>query len=421
MQILIALNFGFVLIFGISLALSFSNISFKENPKDYFIIFFIFGIIQINAYLFLGDVFLFKSYPLLIHLPLFLLLRYYYKNNVFICAISVLSAYLFCTPRKWFGTFVSYFWDYSIEISYIVQISVTIPLLLIIIKFVSPYVARLRFEDDKVLKLFISVPLLYYVIEYCLTVYTDLLYQGGAVIVEFMDAAVVIIYFIFSIIYLKTLYEKKEIEVEQTVLKIMANQSQYEIEALRQSQKQAAIYRHDLRHHLNYLNTCISQNKLKDAMLYIENTCQEIDNVKVTRYCENESLNLILSAYIAKAKNASIKCEVKITTSDFKKITIPDLCSLLSNAIENAMNACDKITDNKERFLKLRMYSKNNKLCIDIRNSYNTEPVFNQGLPVTDKKDHGIGTKSMIYIVEKNKGVYQFFAKDGIFTFQVII
>lgn len=78
--------------------------------------------------------------------------------------------------------------------------------MLIIMKYISPYVARFKFENDKILKLFITVPLIYYVIEYCITVYTNLLYEGGAVIVEFMDAAVVIIYFIFSIIYLKTHY-----------------------------------------------------------------------------------------------------------------------------------------------------------------------------------------------------------------------
>ncbi len=163
----------------------------------------------------------------------------------------MLSAYLFSAPRKWVGTFISSFWDYNIQISYIIQILITIPLMLIIMKYISPYVARLKFEDDKILKLFIAVPLIYYVIEYCITVYTNLLYEGGAVIVEFMDAAVVIIYFIFSIIHLKTLYEKKEIEIKQALLVMMANQSKVEMEALRQSQKQAAIYRHDLRYHQN--------------------------------------------------------------------------------------------------------------------------------------------------------------------------
>jgi two-component system sensor histidine kinase AgrC len=418
MQSLIIINFSFVLLFGIALSLSFANIGFTKNKKQYFLIFCSFGMVQTFAYLAFGDEFMFKAYPLLIHFPLFLLLRFYYKRNMLISGISVLSAYLFCTPRKWFGTLVSYFYNYSAEVSYIVQIIITIPLLIVIVLYIKPYVARLRFEDDKVLGLFISVPLIYYVLEYYLTVYTDLLYQGGAVIVEFMDAAVVVIYFIFSIIYLKTLYEKKEIELEQTISNIMANQSKNEIEALRKSQNQASIYRHDLRHHLNYLKACISKERLQDASEYIENVCKEIDSFQVIRYSENESINLIISAYIAKANERKIQTSIKILTSEFERFSIPDLCSLLLNALENAIHAAEKINDEKDRQIKLRIYSKNNKLCINLSNNYKTKPTFSRGLPVTKESEHGVGTKSMIHIVEKYSGIYRFIAKDGVFVFQ---
>ncbi len=418
MPSLVITNFGFVLLFGISLSISFADISFEKNFNQYLLISAAFGILQIIVYFCFGITFLFKSYPILVHLPLFLLLKFYYNKNVYVAGISVLSAYLFCTPRKWVGTFMSSFWDYNIHISYIIQILITIPLMLIIMKYISPYVARLKFEDDKILKLFIAVPLIYYVIEYCITVYTNLLYEGGAVIVEFMDAAVVIIYFIFSIIYLKTLYEKKEIEIEQALLVMMANQSKVEMEALRQSQKQAAIYRHDLRHHLNYLSTCISENNSKDALAYIAESFREIDCTNVIKYSDNESINLIISAYVAKSQEKNIYNEIKITATDFDRFAMLDLCSLLSNAFENAIHACEKISNKDNRYIKLRMYTKNNKLCVEIRNSYWVEPIFEQGLPISKEQGHGIGTKSITHVVEKYAGLYQFSVINGEFIFQ---
>lgn len=421
MQYLRILNYGTVLIFGVVLTLSFSGVNFREKKKDYFIIPGLFGLAQVTAYYLIGEDILFKSYPLLIHLPLFLILRYFYKKRVLLSGIAVMSAYLFCTPRKWFGTFVSFFWNYNETISYAVQIAVTFPLLIVIIRYISPYVSQLKFEENKVLGLFISVPMIYYVMEYGLTVYSDLLYQGGAAVVEFMDASIVVIYFIFSIVYLKTLYEKKEIEVEQAILKIITNQSQHEIEALRRSQKQAAIFRHDLRHHLNYLNACISENRSGEALRYIESTCKDIDNFKVIRYCENESINLILSAYNAKAAERDIRIEFIISAADFSRFAIPDLCSLLSNALDNAINACAKKAVSDERFIKMRLYNKNSKLCIEVQNSYNTELLFDKGLPVSKDKEHGMGIKSMVYIVEKSQGIYQFTAKDGIFVFQAAL
>ncbi len=415
---LIITNYGFVLFFGIVLTLSFADIGFKGNKKQYVAVFCAFGLVQILAYFALGDQGLFKSYPFLTHLPLFFLLRYYYRRNAYMAGISVLSAYLFCTPRKWIGTVCSYFWGYDLQVSYLVQILVTLPLLIVIIKYISPYVSRLKFEGDKILRLLLAVPLIYYVLEYALTVYTDLLYRGGAAIVEFMDSAIVIVYYIFSVIYLKTLYEKKEVEVEQQVLKILASQSRSEIEALRKSEKQAAIYRHDLRHHLHYLRACLSGSDLTSALTYITEACEEMDNTRVVQYLEEESMNLILSAYVAKAEELGISVEISIASTDFSRFAVPDLCSLLANALENAIHACAQIADISKRFIAVRMYSRNNKLCIDIRNSYHAEPVFEQGLPVSRAESHGFGTKSMAHVIARYHGVCRFSAKDGVFVFQ---
>lgn len=61
---------------------------------------------------------------------------------------------------------------------------------------------------------------------------------------------------------------------------------------------------------------------------------------------------------------------------------------------------------------------KNNRICIQIANSYLQEPVFENEIPISHEPNHGLGTKSMISVVEKYHGVYGFFAEDGKFRFQ---
>jgi len=95
-----------------------------------------------------------------------------------------------------------------------------------------------------------------------------------------------------------------------------------------------------------------------------------------------------------------------------------ELCSLLSNALENAVKATKDIPELEKRIIKLRTFLKNNKLCVDIRNSFHEEPQFHLGVPVAKETGHGFGTKSMIHIIEKHGGVYQFLIKDGWFIFQ---
>lgn len=57
----------------------------------------------------MGESVLYKCYPFLIHIPLIALIFLRFHRNLSISVISVLSAYLLCTPRKWFGTFVAFF------------------------------------------------------------------------------------------------------------------------------------------------------------------------------------------------------------------------------------------------------------------------------------------------------------------------
>ena len=143
-----------------------------------------------------------------------------------------------------------------------------------------------------------------------------------------------------------------------------------------------------------------------------------MDAITPTRFCENETVNLILSAFATKAKQGSIMLTVDAKLPDLLPFSDTELCSLLSNALENAIQATKNINDGNKRYITLRVYSKNNKLCIDIRNRYQGEPTFHQGLPVSKEQGHGFGTKSMAHIVEKHGGVFRFSVKDGWFIFQ---
>lgn len=98
-----------------------------------------------------------------------------------------------------------------------------------------------------------------------------------------------------------------------------------------------------------------------------------------------------------------------------------DLCSILSNSRENAMPACQDIPDEENRMISCRVYIKNDKLCLDIRYTFAKKPVFNNGIPISSHPGHGLGVKSILSIVEKHGGVYQFSIHDDTFIFQASI
>lgn len=119
------------------------------------------------------------------------------------------------------------------------------------------------------------LPLAYYILEYAFTVYTDLLYTGGAVVIDFMDSFIVVFYFILSMLSLKFSDEKIKLNAK-ICCSTATSQAAKEIEQLSFSQKQSSIYRHDLRHHMNFIKNCIENNETSQALSYIDEICTDL-------------------------------------------------------------------------------------------------------------------------------------------------
>lgn len=417
------INYCFVWIYGLIISLSFASVSLKRYRKSVVLIALGFLLVQSIINMLLGEDFLYKSYPFVTHIPLVILLVSYYKKPINIALVSVLTAYLLCTPRKWIGTVVSSFWGYNSDISYLVQIMITIPLLMIIIKTAVPIIVGLKQEDHRVVSLFIYVPLTYYVIEYGITVYSDLLYSGGPAVVEFLDAAIAIVYFIFSIMYLKISKQKRDMALENANLQLLFKQSELEMSALKEAQKAVAIYRHDMRHHLSLIKGYLTDGEQQQALDYIQLTQSDIEEMTPHRYSKNNTVNLILSSFAVKAKTNGVKFSVKANLPPSLPFLETELCALLSNGLENAMSAAALATDPAHRMVRANCQTHKGNLLILIENSYAGQLILENGLPQRPGKDseHGFGTKSIMMIADKHQGYCSFAAKNGIFTLKIVL
>ena len=100
-------NYAFVLFFGIIVSLYLADFPFEEHKRFYTLTLLGFGIAQIIFYLALGEKALYQCYPLLIHLPLILLIRFVLKQYLCIhdCSSICLSA-MYTTKMDWYVGFI---------------------------------------------------------------------------------------------------------------------------------------------------------------------------------------------------------------------------------------------------------------------------------------------------------------------------
>ena len=362
-----------------------------------------------------------KLYPFITHIPLTALLCIL-NRRCFWPTVSVLTAYLCCQIRRWLALLIAAVFAGGYPMQNIAELVMTFPILLVLIWFIAPAVRSVSHYPILLQWQFGLVPALYYGFDYLTRIYTDLLLEGVLVAVEFMPFVCSVTYLFFVVYTSKERQTRSQLEQTQEILHLQIEQAVREIAALRESQKKTSTYRHDMRHHMQYLSSCIENGQLKQAQGYIQEIYSQIEANKVTIYCENEAANLIFSAFAKRAYDSGILMQVKARLSRFIPVSETDLCVLLSNALENALHACRRQEEKGQAgAIEVSVYEKNEKLFMQIRNSCDEDITFDDGIPVTDRYGHGIGMQSICAIVEQYGGIYTFSAKDGQFILRISI
>ena len=148
--------------------------------------------------------------------------------------------------------------------------------------------------------------------------------------------------------------------------------------------------------------------------------CEEINAQNVRQYCENEATNLILSAFAGRAERACISMNVQGSLPTLIRISDSDLCVLLSNALENAIYACQPMAaEGTPCDIDVQVFNRNGKLFLQVTNPCQSTVRFERGVPVSDRPGHGIGVQSICAIVDRYGGIYAFSIQDGRFTLQL--
>ncbi|WP_461205862.1 sensor histidine kinase [Clostridium sp. DL1XJH146] len=418
----IALNYFSVLIFGILIMSFFLDI--KMNKKNVLILsgyITLVALVQIALYYACGWEFIEKSYPFIVHLPLVVFFCIYFKRRLDSVLFVLFTAYAFTAPRKWIGDLVASFLNNDPYVSILTKIIVSVVLLVVIYMFLCPYVTKIvKYSGSRIMILTV-IPAMSYFITYASTVYTDVLYSSNVFVIGLLGLGLNFCVYTFLIVYFNELAKSFESQIEQTVLKMQMEATIIEIEDYKECQKQTAIFRHDLHHHMNYLNTCILENNTDEAISYIAKINRDVEAAQIIQYCENVTINLILSAYVGQGKNKNINIEINTIVPKVIPMNSTDICVILANGIENAINACSNVENENDRNIRVDCRFKNKKLVLEICNTFSGEIEFEEDIPITREQNHGFGVKSIIAMVKEYQGFYSFSQESGIFTMRVIL
>lgn len=225
--------------------------------------------------------------------------------------------------------------------------------------------------------------------------------------------------FLYLMFYLmaRGLGQEMRLERENEILQMQS--AQYRL--LQKNIEETRRARHDLRHHFVALQGYIQSGDLQSVSNYVHAHIKALPLDASQLYCKNLAVNAVLHYYAEQAMQNAIDWDISVQMGDDTVIPETELCSLIGNLLEIALEACASIPG--DRFIQVRIcQDRASHLVITVDNSCQESPQWESGhLRSTKHRGFGFGTQSVQVIAKHYHRTARFEWKDGIFYSSVLL
>ena len=218
-----------------------------------------------------------------------------------------------------------------------------------------------------------------------------------------------------------TSYVAKTIKSNMEMQNLKYQQSYYE--ELEENQKTVRKIRHDMKNHLSVIYSFIQNRDFHGAEKYFRELSGEL-TVNNRIFCKNSIVNAVLNSKYNTALENKVDCFFNISIDGLLGIDDISLCSLFSNTLDNAIEACEKIQDTSKRQISLKARYDKGYFSYEISNSKRNPITVKKNRYVTEKTDktlHGFGVQNVRDMVEKYAGDMDISYTDDRFTITILI
>ena len=181
-------------------------------------------------------------------------------------------------------------------------------------------------------------------------------------------------------------------------------------------------WRHDYHNHLQSLKGFLSLNKVEQMKDYLNELETDLDSIDTLYHSGNLQLDSILNAKLAIAEKGQIRIHCDASIPPQLHVSDLDLCVILGNLLDNAIESCRKIKDPDERFIRVYIGILKKQLYISITNA--TSETVKQRTDhyfTTKRGDHGHGLKRVDQVVKKYDGYLNRQNEPGVFATEIVL
>lgn len=181
---------------------------------------------------------------------------------------------------------------------------------------------------------------------------------------------------------------------------------------------------HEYKNQIMCIDSLLKKKNYNKLEEYINSIFDKLDGQLDMVDTNNEVVNAVINAKYYEALQNDVLFILKINDLSHIKVSDEDIVTILSNLLDNAIEAAGQC-DIDKRTVGIKLLYEDDVLSIAVSNSYKTEPeIMEDGYMRTikdDKEQHGLGIRNVVATLEKYNAEYIIDYKNGEFVFSIIM
>ncbi len=190
------------------------------------------------------------------------------------------------------------------------------------------------------------------------------------------------------------------------------------LENIQVSMKTLRQWKHDYHHHTQAMQMLLENQQYNELNTYLAQFNSDFTNLASMVSTGNPTLDAILSSKILIAKSHGITVEQTIFLPEKLSIPQTDLCIVLGNLLDNAIEACNKPNQQQLPYINITIKIHKGMLYFKVVNSSNGIYLFDNKKLISTKKhpEHGYGFHNINKIVENYDGFFNYEPENNSFA-----
>ena len=191
-------------------------------------------------------------------------------------------------------------------------------------------------------------------------------------------------------------------------------------EEIRDMYRQMQEWRHDYNNHLQNIKNRLNEDAGEELEQYLDELAEDLKHTGMKIKTGNVMADAVLNSKLSLAEQSKIRLNIKAKIPQDIPVTDVELCSVLGNLLDNALEANAKLSE-EERFLRVYMDQLKGQFYLSVQNA-SPKVRRERGLFRTTKEgSHGFGISRIDRIAKKYGGYVNRQYEEGVFATEIML